>query len=597
MAWKMNRRFGMERRFNSFDVPSFTLFVDYLPHDVGPKWFRSFFSNFGVIKRSFIPYKVSRRSGYRFGFVTFGNRKEAELAIAKSNGLWIDNRSLLVKMASFSLNPHPLSTQIPNPQPTQSQPCSHSKPFTFNHQFSNPQVFSNHQPQHTSNPKSYAEILNTSSEKRITIKVRPIASSWLSNCAVVKLKNPSTPEMIMNALLTAGIYNVEVKSMGGLYMLFIFISKDERNNALSNPTLKEWFAYFKPWNGEPASMSRFVWLKCRGVPIQAWNASTFKRIGESWGDFINLDEETMRELSYDIGRMLITTDYELPFDEWINILINGINYRVRVWEEPCDDPFAVIFKTLVNIGVQTGASLDSMSHSQDKNNNFSYGDNLEGVKDLLTGDLVELEQADLEGVKDSPTAKPAELDAQSDTVKDGHYVRALSTQMQGDSLALALASNFSLDLESIVEDSEDQAIGSKAHLSERVNQEISYKNSGRKTLCLDGPIVIGSDNGIRASQLPTINLQVDLNPKDARKALRKRIRESSMSQEASEYVENTINFVSQGQKHDPILSELYATTKVGDKLGIALSNEDVLDLENMILSENRFAPLQRSNPL
>ncbi|KAH7860278.1 hypothetical protein Vadar_011566 [Vaccinium darrowii] len=359
--------------------------------------------------------------------------------------------------------------------------------------------------------------------------------------------------------------------MGGLYMLIIFISKDERNNALSNPTLKEWFAYFKPWNGEPASLSRFVWLKCRGVPIQAWNTSTFRRIGESWGEFINLDEETMKELSYDIGRMLITTDYDFPIDEWINILINGRNYRVRVWKEPCDDPFAVIFKTQVNTGVQTGASIDSMIHFQDKNNNISYGVNLENVKDLLTGDLVEDEQADLKGVKDPFTTKPTVLDAQSVTVKGGQIDRSLNIPMQDGSLALAMASNFSQDLESFVEDSEDpimepcqnqpKAVGIKAHLIEKVNQEFAYKNSDRKTLCLDGPIVIGSDNSIRASQLPSINLQVDLNPKEARKALRKRIGESSLSHEASEFVENTLNFVSQGQQHDPILSELHATTK------------------------------------
>lgn len=150
------------------------------------------------------------------------------------------------------------------------------------------------------------------------------------------------------------------------------------------------------------------------------------------------------------------------------------------------------------------------------------------------------------------------------------------------------------DLESFVEDFEGPIM--KAHSTEKVNQEYSYKNIDRKTLCLDGPIVIGSGNSIWESQLPSINLQVNLNPKEARKALWKRIRESSLSYEASESVENTLNFVSQGQQHDPILSELHATTKVGETLGIDSTNKVVLDIEKMILLENRFFPLQKSTP-
>lgn len=46
---------------------------------------------------------------------------------------------------------------------------------------------------------------------------------------------------------------------------------------------------------EPASHERFVWLACFGIPFNEWNATTFKQIGELWGFFIKMDEETLRD--------------------------------------------------------------------------------------------------------------------------------------------------------------------------------------------------------------------------------------------------------------------------------------------------------------
>lgn len=78
----------------------YTLFVDYLPEDVGILWFRKFFSNFGFVKDSVIPMKRSRISGCKFGFIRY-DFEEARRAIAKANGLRVDNRGLVVKIANF----------------------------------------------------------------------------------------------------------------------------------------------------------------------------------------------------------------------------------------------------------------------------------------------------------------------------------------------------------------------------------------------------------------------------------------------------------------------------------------------------------------
>ncbi|GAB2274123.1 Serine arginine-rich splicing factor 2 [Dionaea muscipula] len=59
------------------------------------------FSKFGVVKDVFIPKKRSK-SGKRFGFVRYDSRIAADAAIQKTNGLWIHNKELKVKMAEYS---------------------------------------------------------------------------------------------------------------------------------------------------------------------------------------------------------------------------------------------------------------------------------------------------------------------------------------------------------------------------------------------------------------------------------------------------------------------------------------------------------------
>ncbi|KAH7843236.1 hypothetical protein Vadar_014244 [Vaccinium darrowii] len=105
--------------------------------------------------------------------------------------------------------------------------------------------------------------------------------------------------------------------------------------------IKEWFLSFKHWNGEAASLSRLVWLKIRGMPLNAWEFKSFKRIAEVWGELLTLDQETIHEESFDVGRLLMVTSCKHEIDDWINITVKGRNYSVHVWEEECNDPFDV----------------------------------------------------------------------------------------------------------------------------------------------------------------------------------------------------------------------------------------------------------------
>ncbi|KAI8530511.1 hypothetical protein RHMOL_Rhmol11G0064800 [Rhododendron molle] len=81
-----------------------TLFVDNLPDDVSLRWVRYFFNKFGVVKDVFIPAKRSKAMGRVFAFVKYDCTVSTEMAISKSNGLWVEERKLFVKKSSFDQN-------------------------------------------------------------------------------------------------------------------------------------------------------------------------------------------------------------------------------------------------------------------------------------------------------------------------------------------------------------------------------------------------------------------------------------------------------------------------------------------------------------
>ncbi|KAE9452391.1 hypothetical protein C3L33_15707, partial [Rhododendron williamsianum] len=78
-----------------------TLFVDNLPEDVSQRWVSHLFNKFGVVKDIFIPGKRSKVAGKAFAFVRYDCAVSAEMAISKTNGVWIEDRKLFVKTASF----------------------------------------------------------------------------------------------------------------------------------------------------------------------------------------------------------------------------------------------------------------------------------------------------------------------------------------------------------------------------------------------------------------------------------------------------------------------------------------------------------------
>ncbi|KAG5547508.1 hypothetical protein RHGRI_013259 [Rhododendron griersonianum] len=66
------------------------------------------------------------------------------------------------------------------------------------------------------------------------------------------------------------------------------------------------------------------------MPLNLWNVSTFRAIGSNWGHFIEADEKTLKEISFDKGRILLATENPNRIASKIQLIVDGKGYIVRV---------------------------------------------------------------------------------------------------------------------------------------------------------------------------------------------------------------------------------------------------------------------------
>ncbi|GKB88582.1 RNA-directed DNA polymerase, eukaryota, partial [Tanacetum coccineum] len=80
-----------------------------------------------------------------------------------------------------------------------------------------------------------------------------------------------------------GFTGVEVKYLGGLWVMFVFNDKQVKDSFLKHEGIVSWFSSLEPWHDDFVLKERLVWLEIEGVPIRSWNNDTFKSICKKWG--------------------------------------------------------------------------------------------------------------------------------------------------------------------------------------------------------------------------------------------------------------------------------------------------------------------------
>ncbi|PNY07747.1 hypothetical protein L195_g004251 [Trifolium pratense] len=97
--------------------------------------------------------------------------------------------------------------------------------------------------------------------------------------------------------------------------------------------LDQWFKEICPWSPKDIDVERTIWLRIYDIPTHAWNDLFFALIVKLWGSFINADDGTTKKITMDVARLMIRTSCQQVVDEFIDVLVNGEVYHLRVLED------------------------------------------------------------------------------------------------------------------------------------------------------------------------------------------------------------------------------------------------------------------------
>ncbi|KAL7212350.1 hypothetical protein ACSBR2_015102 [Camellia fascicularis] len=285
-GWKPvihGRRLGWQRGFQK-EVGLVTIFVDNIPESMDPKGLFNLFSKFGIVKDVFIPGKRRQATRSRFGFVRYDCEVAAAMAIQKADGLWCDNKALLVKRAEYQKSLR--SGLMENKGLQRGEDGKRTN-----------QRFYWKQVQSHGVKKSYAEALvkgGPSVSEKVVIKAYEEGNGWRHESLVVRLSSFLAEKEFRAEPCSRGLKDVIVRECGGRIVLLTFSSVQQMKEGkvqLQNWGQK-WCDSVEEWeDGQFVEQERCVWLYCFGIPINLWSVTTFQSIASHWRLVVQFEDD------------------------------------------------------------------------------------------------------------------------------------------------------------------------------------------------------------------------------------------------------------------------------------------------------------------
>ncbi|KAL7249538.1 hypothetical protein ACSBR1_011687 [Camellia fascicularis] len=274
-------------------------------------------SKFGVVKDVFIPSKRRKSTNTRFGFIRYDCSISARIAEQKANGLWVDDKSLIVKTAEYG-------NRVDERRKLKLQP----------------------------------DVIKSTDSRcppKTTIRVEEISNGWLFESLIMKLKMEYFVQEVTNELKTRGMSSVLVREGGGRDAILSFNSREDLLKGKSQIEIwfHDWCEYITEWHsGMYFQHERYVWIRCYGVPFNLWNFVTFKKIRSLWGEVVILNEDIYSPESFRCGRFKIVISVMDPINTSLNLECKGRIYPIRVYEELNSENALFSFKRTTTTGLE-----------------------------------------------------------------------------------------------------------------------------------------------------------------------------------------------------------------------------------------------------
>ncbi|GKV23016.1 hypothetical protein SLEP1_g32806 [Rubroshorea leprosula] len=164
---------------------------------------------------------------------------------------------------------------------------------------------------------------------------------WLEGCFVGIAHSVEMVRNLQEKFYMEGYFWCRVRAMGGKMVLLDSDDKEELKDLveMASEWLAQWFEGVKSWTPDMVASERYAWIRCQGVPLNAWKTDFFEKMSCSWGKFICLDDSTSKKRRFDIARFLISTPITNSISITRQVKINGSLYNIKFSEEEFTNNF------------------------------------------------------------------------------------------------------------------------------------------------------------------------------------------------------------------------------------------------------------------
>ncbi|GJY19951.1 RNA-directed DNA polymerase, eukaryota [Tanacetum coccineum] len=105
-----------------------------------------------------------------------------------------------------------------------------------------------------------------------------------------RVKSFDSITKLQSLLVDEGFVNVTLSYLGGLWVMFECDKPDTKRNLINHVGINSWFQVIQEVNPDFVSDERVVWLDIEGVPLYAWSRKSFDKIGNKWGEVLNIED-------------------------------------------------------------------------------------------------------------------------------------------------------------------------------------------------------------------------------------------------------------------------------------------------------------------
>ena len=163
-------------------------------------------------------------------------------------------------------------------------------------------------------------------------------NKWLDQAWVGRIKNRGMFERVVEEVQE--VVGEEVKvSYWGDDMIILFDmdeAKAGKINLREQSNGETPLYSIQKWTPEMKTEFRLIWIHIWGVPLEIWGAEHFATLLSTYGELIELDEETEDRSRLDVARVLLRTEEKPFFFKSMVVTVNGTEHQLVLREDmPC----------------------------------------------------------------------------------------------------------------------------------------------------------------------------------------------------------------------------------------------------------------------